>query len=103
MEALILVALITAVDPKVCGSPTDHPPPPNKEVLTDFKSMHPCPDLMNHCNGWVVEYVVPLECGGCDAPVNMQWMPKYESEMKQKWDVRIYCGKTRGGKNGSSQ
>jgi hypothetical protein len=41
-----------------------------------FERQHPCPSTgrsSGRCPGYVVDHVRPLECGGADAPSNMQW------------------------------
>jgi hypothetical protein len=42
-----------------------------------------------HPHGWsghVVDHVVPLACGGADAPSNMQWQTVEEAKAKDKWE-----------------
>src|SRR5258706_7851608 len=34
--------------------------------------------------GYVVDHVVPLACGGADAPSNMQWQTKADAKAKDK-------------------
>src|SRR5262249_58127713 len=34
--------------------------------------------------GYVVDHIVPLECGGADTPSNMQWQTKAESKIKDR-------------------
>lgn len=41
-----------------------------------FKRQQPCPSTgrsSGACPGYVIDHVRPLECGGADAPSNMQW------------------------------
>ena len=41
-----------------------------------FVRDHPCPATQKStgaCPGYVVDHIVPLACGGADAPANMQW------------------------------
>ena len=40
--------------------------------------------------GYVVDHIVPLTCGGADAPANMQWQTKEEGKAKDKTE-RIGC------------
>src|SRR5579862_1650073 len=42
----------------------------------EFKREQPCPangSSSGRCPGYVIDHVRPLECGGADAPSNMQW------------------------------
>jgi hypothetical protein len=34
--------------------------------------------------GYVIDHIVPLACGGADAPSNMQWQTKAEAKAKDK-------------------
>jgi hypothetical protein len=34
--------------------------------------------------GYVVDHIVPLECGGADAPSNMQWQTVQEAKIKDR-------------------
>lgn len=34
--------------------------------------------------GYVVDHIVPLECGGADVPSNMQWQTKAEANIKDR-------------------
>ena|SRR2546427_709851 len=34
--------------------------------------------------GYVVDHIVPLECGGADAPSNMQWQTAQEAKIKDR-------------------
>lgn len=38
--------------------------------------------------GYVVDHLVPLACGGCDLPSNMQWLTIEEWRAKTKWERR---------------
>lgn len=51
-----------------------------------------------HPHGWpghVVDHVVPLACGGTDAPSNMQWQTTEEAKAKDKVE-RKGCASGRG-------
>jgi hypothetical protein len=37
--------------------------------------------------GYVIDHVVPLECGGSDAPSNMQWQTAAEAKAKDKTEA----------------
>jgi 5-methylcytosine-specific restriction endonuclease McrA len=52
-----------------------------------FKREHPCPSNGNTrggCPGYVIDHKNPLECGGADAPSNMQWQTVAEGKAKDK-------------------
>src|SRR5262245_30769195 len=34
--------------------------------------------------GYVVDHIIPLECGGADAPSNMQWQTVQEAKIKDR-------------------
>src|SRR5439155_16231644 len=34
--------------------------------------------------GYVVDHIVPLECGGADTPANMQWQTTAEAKIKDR-------------------
>jgi hypothetical protein len=37
-------------------------------------------------HGYVVDHILPLGCGGADAPSNMQWQTVAEGKAKDKWE-----------------
>ena len=52
-----------------------------------FKREYPCPGNGNtsgKCPGYVIDHVKPLECGGADAPSNMQWQTAADGKAKDK-------------------
>jgi hypothetical protein len=55
-----------------------------------------------HPHGWpghVVDHVIPLACGGPDAPSNMQWESAAEGKAKDRWEryeCRIINGRGEG-------
>ncbi len=34
--------------------------------------------------GWIIDHVIPLQCGGLDAPTNMQWQTRSAAREKDK-------------------
>ena len=43
----------------------------------------------NHPHGWrghVIDHIIPLACGGCDVPSNMQWQTVEEAKRKDRWE-----------------
>lgn len=57
-----------------------------------FKRQQPCPSTGRRsgaCPGYVIDHVRPLECGGADAPSNMQWQTTSAAKAKDK--TERYC------------
>jgi hypothetical protein len=53
----------------------------------NFKREHPCPSngrSSGSCPGYVIDHINPLECGGADAPFNMQWQTIADGKAKDK-------------------
>jgi hypothetical protein len=60
-----------------------------------FQKAYPCPSTgkrAGSCPGYVIDHVVPLVCGGADAPANMQWQTIAAGKAKDRWE-RSACGK----------
>jgi hypothetical protein len=52
-----------------------------------FERQNPCPSTgktSGSCRGYVVDHKQPLECGGADAPSNMQWQTVAAGKAKDK-------------------
>lgn len=52
-----------------------------------FQREHPCPSTGSNtgrCPGYVIDHVNPLECGGADAPLNMQWQTVAAAKAKDR-------------------
>jgi hypothetical protein len=52
-----------------------------------FERQSPCPltgKTSGRCPGYVVDHVNPLECGGADAPTNMQWQTTADAKTKDR-------------------
>lgn len=52
-----------------------------------FERKSPCPSTGKQsggCPGYIVDHVDPLECGGADAPMNMQWQTIADAKAKDK-------------------
>ncbi len=61
-----------------------------------FVKANPCPatgKIKGACPGHVVDHIVPIACGGPDTPGNMQWQTTVEGKIKDRWEIRAYCGK----------
>lgn len=68
-------------------------------VLRRFRAAHPCPvtgTAIGTCAGWAIDHVIPLDCGGCDAVSNLQWLPAAIKSCagavcKDRFERKIYC------------
>lgn len=72
--------------------------PRSRLALAEFKREHPCPATAKPrgaCPGYVVDHVVPLSCGGVDAPSNMQWQTRADAAAKDRLE-RNGCEKPPG-------
>jgi hypothetical protein len=59
----------------------------SKAAKSAFERQAPCPSTgKTHgaCPGYVVDHVQALECGGADAPSNMQWQTVADAKAKDK-------------------
>lgn len=57
-----------------------------------FNRQQPCPSTgrtSGRCPGYVIDHVKALECGGPDAPFNMQWQTTAAAKAKDK--TERYC------------
>lgn len=69
--------------------PADAKTPRSSSAKTAFKKMQPCPatgSSKGSCPGYVIDHVVPLDCGGADAPENMQWQTVADAKEKDRWE-----------------
>ena len=58
-----------------------------------FRLANPCPatgQSTGACAGYVIDRIVPIVCGGDEAPDNMQWQTVAEAKAKDRWE-RIGC------------
>ena len=63
----------------------------SSSAKAEFKRDHPCPATYARggpCGGCVIDHVVPLACGGADAPSNMQWQAVADAKAKDRWEVK---------------
>jgi hypothetical protein len=103
LTILLAVGAATAqTDPRYCGQPARAADGSIKRSTYQrslFVRMHPCPatgQITGACPGWAVDHIIPLACGGCDAPMNMAWMPNAIKSgpgtlPKDRWERRVYC------------
>ncbi len=62
-------------------------------AIKQFKLENPCPAngrYKGRCEGYVIDHVKPLACGGLDSPKNMAWQTVEDAKQKDKWE-RIDC------------
>lgn len=92
----------TKVESRYCGQPKRNLAGEiirSSAVRDAFMRAHPCPstgERSGRCQGWQIDHVIPLACGGCDAVNNMQWLP-YSLKTapvvgKDRFERRIYGG-----------
>jgi hypothetical protein len=68
-------------------------------IKAAFQRLHPCPSTglqKGSCPGWSIDHVIPLAVGGCDAVVNMQWLPDQIKSAagtypKDRWERKVYA------------
>ena len=61
----------------------------SRSAIAEFKRTHPCPAngaRSGPCGGYVIDHVCPLDCGGADAPRNMQWQTTATAKSKDHWE-----------------
>jgi len=103
---LVVLPAFAALDPlmevRTCGEPrrmADGSILRRADVLTAFQKAHPCPvtgKTTGACQGWAIDHVIPLACGGCDAVWNLQWLPNSIKSAagalpKDRWERKINC------------
>ena len=86
--AFAALLFVGAVD----ASPRSH------AARAEFKRANPCPSTGKTsakaaCPGWQIDHVVPLKCGGDDAPTNMQWLTVADHNAKTKAEAKL-CRRT---------
>lgn len=101
--ALAVTVLGLQADPRYCAEAPARTPSGaiarSTAAKDKFKSWHPCPSTGKQdgaCAGWAIDHVIPLACGGCDSPENMQWLPSRIKSAsgafaKDRFERRIYC------------
>lgn len=63
----------------------------SQKAKTIFKYEHPCPAtgrVKGACQGYIIDHIKPIACGGADASSNMQWQTKEEAKLKDKWELK---------------
>lgn len=85
MKAVLLLALAAALAAPAAVASV----PRSKAARHAFMVAHPCPagpdkGSTTRCRGRIVDHVKSLDCGGLDAPANMQWQTLAASRAKDK-------------------
>jgi hypothetical protein len=65
--------------------------PRSSAAKAAFARLHACPSTgrhVPHCPEYVIDHVVPLACGGADAPSNMQWQTIAAGKAKDAVELR---------------
>ena len=89
MRSVVPIAVLFAVYVAlpVSASAREHR---SASVKHEFQLTHPCPSTgltSGACPGYVKDQIVPLACGGPDAPSNMQWQTIRDAKAKDKWET----------------
>lgn len=106
LAACVVHAQELSVDPRFCGEPAREADGTIARSMLQrarFVRMHPCPatgQVTGACQKWAVDHVIPLACGGCDTPLNMQWLPNAIKSgpgklPKDRWEMYVYCNPPR--------
>ena len=88
MIEILLFTLMLSID-----SPANAKANRSYHSIKQFKLENPCPAngrYKGRCEGYVIDHVVPLACGGLDTPKNMQWQTLQEARAKDRWE-RVGC------------
>jgi hypothetical protein len=76
--AVFLLMLIPEIALAVSSSGcTERSPKRSAAAIRAFRKERPCPKTgkaRGACPGFSIDHVVPLCCGGADAPSNMRWI-----------------------------
>jgi hypothetical protein len=89
MKPVVLFCLCLVVSPIASARSSHSRYHRSAAARSAFKRMHPCPSTgLDHgcCPGYVIDHINPLECGGADAPFNMQWQTIAEGKAKDRWE-----------------
>lgn len=67
-------------------------------VIYQFRKYNPCPSTgltSGACPGWSINHIWPVGTGGCDAIINLQWLPNKIKTCKEPWCVDRFERKIR--------
>lgn len=100
----LMVSAQAQTDPRFVGEPARYADGTIKRSAYQralFVRMYPCPstgEVTGACPFWQVDHILPVACGGIDAPVNMQWLPiaikacalSTGVPCKDRWERSVY-------------
>jgi hypothetical protein len=75
--------------PKPEKQPRPQPPARFISSKAAFRRATPCPATgltSGPCPGFVVDYIMPLTCGGINDPINIQWATVDAAKAQRKWE-----------------
>jgi hypothetical protein len=84
---LLLLTLLLAA--AMISNPAEAEYRRSQKAKVAFKRENPCPATgrdKGSCPGYIIDHIVPLACGGADAPYNMQWQTLAAAKAKDKWE-----------------
>ncbi len=84
MKALLILTMLFVFSAEAKQNRSYH-------AIKQFKLDNPCPAngrYKGRCEGYVIDHVKPLACGGLDTPKNMQWQTIADARAKDKWERR---------------
>lgn len=101
LATLAIATSAAASDPRFCGAPARDSAGKIKRssaAKAEFARMYACPstgETSGSCPGWSIDHIIPLACGGCDSPHNMQWLDlRIKScagqACKDRWERSVY-------------
>lgn len=89
MNELLILSLALMLS----TNPSEAQPMRSYHTIKQFKLNNPCPAngrYKGRCEGYIIDHIKPLACGGLDSPKNMQWQTAKAAKAKDKWE-RVGC------------
>ena len=85
------------VDARYCGKPertASNKIKRNTNLIRQFKKMYPIPPELSYME-FEVDHVIPLDQGGCDSIINLNYLPKSIKSSdnpyaKDRWERKLY-------------